>query len=344
MAVTIIDVAHEAGVSKSTVSLVVNGNPVVKEETRLKVLAAIERLGYVANINARSLTAKRTAIIGVVLMVEENVSKTYEYDQETETFGYDVAIGVPRALAGTDYGMLMERFSHEDSRHDLPQLVKHNRVDGVIIIGGLFDERFIERLTSRGVPVVVVGRSNDGVDCVTADIASGAYLAVRNLIDTGHTAICCVNCPQKFSSHLPRRVGYEQAFASSPYRHDHRLVYCAHNNGLGGYEAVKELWEGGFRPDGIATANDGIALGVLRFLYEQHLRVPDDVSIVSYEDSVLSGYCSPPLSTVHFDKELMGEQAGRLLLKRIQHPTGTPEQQVVPVELLQRKSVVERQH
>ncbi len=345
MAVTIIDVAKEANVSKSTVSLVINNSPRVKLETKYRVLEAIEKLGYVANINARNLTTNKTNILGIITMVEDRKSKHYEFTAETEVFGYDVSIGIPNGLKGTDYGLLTERFYYDDSGKDVPIIIKSNRVDGVFIVGGLFQDPFIRAIKERDIPIVVVGRTYHGVDCVVADVEMGAYISAKHLIETGHKSIYYINCPVKFSSNHDRKVGYERAINEHcDVLDEYGIVNTEHNTGEGGYEAIQQLWESGVCPEGVVAANDSIALGIMRYFYEKNIRIPDDVSIVSYEDSVLSGYSAPALTTVNFDKELMGEEACRILLNRIQRPKSKYVSLTLPVSLTIRNSVKRRRH
>lgn len=116
-------------------------------------------------------------------------------------------------------------------------------------------------------------------------------------------------------------------------------VYCPKNTGEGGYLAMKQLWEAGVRPDGITTANEPIALGAMRFLAEQGVRVPEDLSVISHEASVLGGYSVPPLTSTNIHKEQMGAVAAKLLLNRIEHPEAPVTRQMIEPELLLRASV-----
>lgn len=343
MAVTIIDVAKRANVSKSTVSLVINGSPAIKMETKYKVLKAIEELGYVPNINARGLTSRKTNILGVITMVENLSQKSYNYDSDTEIFAYDVSIGIPKGLVNTDYGLLNERFCIPENGDDLPLLVRNNRVDGLFIIGGLFGDSFTKKIKESGVPTVIVGRKHEILDYITADVEQSAFLATEHLLTTGHKRLCYINCPVTFSTSIDRFDGFQQAINRSEYRLDQQWkINAEHNTGEGGYSAIKKIWESGARPDGILAANDSIALGIMRYLYEQKVHIPEDVSIMSYEDSILSGYAVPAVSTVDIDKERMGEEACRILLNRMARPKSKKVSMVLPTKLVHRDSVIDR--
>lgn len=343
MAVTIIDVARRANVSKSTVSLVINNSAAIKLETKFKVLKAIEELGYVPNINARGLTSRKTNILGVLTMVENLFQKSYNFDSDTEVFSYDVSIGIPKGLVNTDFGLLNERFCIPENNDDLPLLIKNNRIDGLFVIGSLFGDNFAKKIKECGVPAVVVGRKHDLFDYITADIEQGAFLATSHLLETGHKRICYINCPPAFSTSADRYRGFQKALDTSEYRADETwMVGTEHNNGEGGYLAIKEIWESGIRPDGILAANDSIALGIMRYLYEQKVYIPDDISIIGYEDSILSGYAVPALSTVDINKELIGEEACKILLNRIARPKSKRVSLTLPTKLVHRDSVIDR--
>lgn len=341
--VTILDVAKHAQVSKSTVSLVVNDSPLVREETRQRVLESIRELGYTPNISARSLISKKTNNLGVLMLTENVKRESYDFDIETDLFSYDVISGIPEILLNTDYGLLNEQFCIFDSEQKLPQLIKTHRVDGLFIVGSLIEKEFSDLIRKTGIPAVVLGREHDCFDSVTADVKQGAKAAALHLIQTGHKKLCYINCPVMFSTNRLRKTGFYQAVEEEGGSLVHYMdVDAEHNSGIGGYEAMKKVWESGERPDGVLAANDGIALGILRYFYENKIRVPEDVSMVSYEDSILSGYASPALSTIDIGKRRMGMEACRLLLDRIEDPDRKKESVVLPVRLVERDSVIRR--
>lgn len=343
MPITIYDVANEAGVSKSTVSLVINGSQLVKPETQRKVNEAIRTLGYVPNMSARSLTTKKTNILGVLILTDDLVRKSYNFDVAAEVFAYDVMAGMPMGLSGTNYSLINERFCISDDEKALPEMLKTKRIDGIIIVGAQFNEDFAKRLKDCGFPVVVVGRDHEIFDSVTADVEKGAYMVAEHLVNTGHKRICYVNSLPKYSTSFGRSKGFYSAmetFKSSIS--ESWLLNVEYFGGLGGYNAIKKLFETGARPDGILTANDGIALGVMRYLYEQKINVPEDVSIISFEDSVLSGYAAPALSTVNIHKEEMGKEACEIMLKRLKYPRMRHVKMNLPVNLVLRDSVKDR--
>ena len=338
--VTIIDVANYAGVSKSTVSTVLNNGPHVKEETRLRVEEAVKALGYVCNNNARGLRKRETKCLGVIIAVESRDVHTYEFNFEAGQFGYAVTNGIPDGLTDSDYGLITEQYCPSEMVGELPSIIKNARVDGVFLVGSLFDDVLLERIRNLNLPVVGVGTCYDSIDCVWPDVAKGVYLQVNELVGNGIKHIAMINCPAGFANAKMRTDGWEQAI--SEFQADLQqtwMIQCDTNTGEGGYLAMKTLWESGARPDGLVTAHEAIALGAMRYLYEQGIRIPEDISVTSYETSVLGGYSTPPLTSVNIKKEEMGAIAAQMLLKRIEDPNVPLQKHIIDPELVVRASV-----
>ena len=338
--VTIIDVANYAGVSKSTVSTVLNNGPHVKEETRLRVEEAVKALGYVCNNNARGLRKRETKCLGVIIAVESRDIHTYEFNFEVGQFGYAVANGIPDGLADSDYGLITEQYCPREMAEELPTIIKNARVDGVFLVGSLFDGVFLKKLQDLNLPAVGVGTNYDGIDCVFPDIAKGMRLQVEELVRNGVREIAMVNCPPEFANAKMRVLGWNQAIMELGDKLKNTWeIQCRTNTGEGGYLATKALWESGARPDGLVTAHEAIALGAMRYLYEQGIRIPEGISVTSYETSVLGGYSTPPLTSVNIKKEEMGAIAARMLLKRIEDPNLPLQKHIIDPELVVRASV-----
>ena len=341
--VTIIDVANYAGVSKTTVSAVLNNGPHVKEETRRKVEEAVKALGYVCNNNARGLRKRETKCLGVIVAVESRDIHTYEFNFEVGQFGYAVANGIPDGLADSDYGLITEQYCPREMAGELPSIIKNARVDGVFLVGSLFDEDFLTKLDALKIPAVGVGTSYDSIDCVFPDIAKGMSLQVEELARNGVQQIAMINCPPEFANAKLRDKGWKQAVLDLGEQLENTWeVQCQTNTGEGGYLAMKDLWESGARPDGLVTAHEAIALGAMRYLHEQGVRVPEEVSVTSYETSVLGGYSIPPLTSVNIKKEEMGAIAARMLLNRMDHPDTPLQKCIMDPELVVRGSVARK--
>lgn len=346
--VTIMDVADKTGVSRSTVSLVINKSPLVKEETRLLVEKAIEQMGYVPNNNARSLSSSTTNNLGIIHMQEYKSAPartTYNYDQATGLYSMNIINGIMIGLSDTKYGIVTEHFCSFDQSLTLPLSVKSCRVDGVLIVGSPCNPRLIDNLQKKKIPFVLAGTDymGKGVDSVSADPTEGVILPFRHLVQTGHKRICLLNCPEAFGSYQKRHDGFLTAAAAcgiTPM--NHWEIVSENNRGKGGYHSFRAYWEAGNRPDAIIAANAKLALGAMRYFHEQGIRIPEDISIIAYEDNVLCGYAIPSLTSVNIQKEQIGEQAARCLIERIHNPDKTPEQIVIPPYLVYRESVKAR--
>jgi len=339
------EIASLAGVSRSTASLVINNSPLVKAETREKVLAVIRKMNYVPNNNARNLSRKIMNSLGIIVLSDLKRSRSYDFHNATGLYSLNVIQGITSALADTDYSVIIEYLHEPDSRDGMPKLIRNRRIDGAFIVGGFCEDGFISRLKETGIPFVIVsvGSRSAACDTVFSDPAQGAYISVKHLLQTGHTHIGFINCPASFRSSTLRVQGVERVFgeagaAISP----ECIMYTEHNNGASGYETMKQAWMEGKRFDGIAAANPQIALGAMRFLLEQGVRMPEDISFVAYEDNTLCGYSNPPLTAVNIQKELMGERATQLLLQRIADPQRPCEHIPVGLYLVERSSVKDR--
>lgn len=344
---TIDDVAKRAGVSKSTVSLVINRSPKVKESTRLLVESVIAQMDYHPNSNARGLSARVTNNLAVIIMQDYPPATTqisYDNDQHVGLCSFNISNGIQAGLIGTDYGIIAERFCSVAEPNALPRVILEKRVDGAFIVGMPYSRQFVENMKKSGIPFVMVGVGSfeEGVDSIYADPEEGTELAVRELLQTGHKRIALMNCPANLNSHDARLSGCLRAARANGYNFNKEWnISSVTNSGKGAYEAFKAFWESGARPDAVACANGQSAAGVLAYLYEQQIRVPEDVSIIVYEDSSLCGYATPALTSVNIRKEDLGYRAAQCLIARIQNPDKRVEINSVRPYLIRRNSVKE---
>ena len=338
MSVTLFDVAKEAGVSKSTVSLVINNNSAVKPETRERVQTAIEKLNYIPNVSARELTTKKKQILGSIFLTKNLSEGTYLFDSVTETFFYDTLTGISWELARTNYGLISERFQAKEQSDDTPQVIKNNRVAGVFLIGGLISDSLIETILRKKLPAVILGSQHPLIDSVDVDIIEGAYLAVKHLIDYGHRRIAFINGPDESSTTGKKLEGYNKALEDAGIKPDKRLIRKAEFTGLSGYRAMKNLRSSGIEMTAVFCASDSIAAGAMRYLYDANIRIPHGISIIGYEHSIISEHVIPALTTVQICKEQMGVKACKLLLNRIKNPGDKIKKKILQPKLIIRDS------
>lgn len=345
---TINDVAKRAGVSRSTVSLVLNKSPLVKDATRELVESVILEMNYVPNNNARGLSANVTNNLGIIFMQDylpDQTEISYDNDQHVGLCSHNISNGISAGLIGTDYGLVTERFCSVAAPEALPRVIQEKRVDGAFVVGIPYSEQFIANMKKTGIPFVMVGVGSyeESIDSIYADPEEGTELAVRELIRTGHRQICLLNCSRGMRSNHWRARGYRRALES------HGLcvnpdwnVSVPSNNGRSASQVFQAFWEAGNRPDAVVTANGQMAMGVLNYLYRCNVRVPDDVSVIAYEDSSLCGYATPPMTSVNIRKEELGKRAALCLLQRLQNPEKEVERCALKPYLVKRESVRQR--
>ncbi len=340
MSVTIIDIARAAGVSKTTVSAVICGRSGVKEETRQTVLDTIRELHYVPNFNARNFVQKRTNILGALIMSADKKTSNYEFANETGVYAQDISRGIISRLSTTRYGLMTAYIYPGDMI--LPPMLTDNRVDGLFVIGSIEMPATVKKLLiERGIPVVAIGRTYPEFDSIKVDVPHAVYLATRHLIEKSHRRIGLVNCAPNYISNRERLGGYRRALDEAKIEFDSSLVVdCRDNTGCSGYMSAQQLLTGGASPSALIAANVSITMGVLRYLYQNKINVPDDISVIGHEDSVMYSYASPALTAINIRKEITGSEAAELLLERLAGNTeGCPVSRFIEPTLTERDSV-----
>lgn len=345
---TIDDVAKRAGVSRSTVSLVLNKSPRVKESTRLMVESVIAEMNYFPNQNARGLSARVTNNLGIIFMQDylpHSTQISYDNDCHVGLCSNNINNGIMSGLMETDYGVVTERFCSLADPDGLPRIIRERRVDGAFVVGLPYSSQFIANMKASGIPFVVVGVGSfeDGVDSIYADPEEGTELMIQELLDTGHRKICLLNSAKNVRSHEDRLRGYRRAMQRNGMTvREEWNISGVNNSGRSAYDAFKAFWESGNRPDSVACANGQSASGVMAYLYQQGIRVPEDISIIAYEDSSLCGYSTPALTAINIRKEDLGYRAAQCLIARIRNPEKRVEINSVRPYVVRRDSIKER--
>jgi len=309
MAVTRDDVARRAGVSPATVSYVVNDGPrSVSPETRIRVLRAIEELGYQPSAVARSLRLQRTSTIGLIMPDTAN------------PFFAEVARGVEEVGFENGYTVVLCHSNYDLNREmEYVNVLRYKRVDGVIFMPATDDSKPIQRLLDYGIPVVIVDRlvTVEGVGLVVADNFGGGYEATKHLIDLGHRCIGCIIRPAFLAHTTARLQGYKAALKERDLPCEEQYIVKGGFRFTDGEAAMHALLELDSPPTAVFAYNDIMAIGAMRAVQSRGLRVPDDVSIVGFDDISLALYCNPPLTTVAQPKMEMGRKGADLLIKMI---------------------------
>ncbi|MCV2393243.1 LacI family DNA-binding transcriptional regulator [Actinotalea sp. M2MS4P-6] len=298
------DVAALAGVSHQTVSRVLNEHPSVRPETRERVLEAIATLGYRRNVAARTLVTRRSDTIGVITSASDlfgPISTLIAVEHAAREHGLFVSVA-----SVTD-------FSGEAMRHTLEHFMAQG-VDGVVVIAAGDDAIEAARTFDAPVPVVAVGPSDlpaGTVHTVAVDHYTGARLATRHLLDLGHTRIGHLAGPQDWVDGRERLRGWRDEMADAGLSPAEPMM-CDWSADCG-YRVGRELVADPERPTALFTGNDQLALGVVHACTEAGVRVPEDLSVVGFDDIAGAAHFSPPLTTVRQEFDTLGRACLRQL-------------------------------
>ncbi|MEV0729647.1 LacI family DNA-binding transcriptional regulator [Polymorphospora sp. NPDC050346] len=321
------DVARLAGVSHQTVSRVLNGHPNVREQTRLRVQAAIAEIGYRPNPAARALVTGRSQVIGVVAQnttLYGPASLLAALEQEAAEAGFAVSVGSVRNLDHRSISAVVERH------------LAH-RVAGIVLIAPVESAgEALERLP-KDIPLVTIdGDPNRPVPLVTVDQVAGARQATRHLLDAGHRTVWHVSGPSDWFDSVGRIEGWRDALHAAGA--EVPPLIAADWSAAAGYRCGQMLAR---MPEvtAIFTANDHLALGVLRALHEHGRRVPHEISVVGFDDVPEAAYFIPPLTTVRPDFGAVARASIGLLLTQIESDTGGALRQTIAPTLVARDSV-----
>ncbi len=304
---TIKDVAAIAGVSFTTVSHVVNNSRPVSADVRAKVERAIRELNYVPSAVARSLKARSTATIGLVV------------PNSTNPYFAELARGIEDQCALSGYCVFLCNSDDDpEKQRNYLRVLQEKRIDGLIIASAGDDAVLAQTLADTREPLVVVDRNIEGLpaDLVQIDHERGAYLATRHLLELGHAKIGCITGAVSTAVSAMRVHGFIRAMAERGIDIVPGAIAESDFSCMGGYHAAVRLFDS-VRPSAIFAGNDLMGLGALRAAAERGIRVPADCSIIGFDDIELSRYTYPALSTVGQSVRALGEMAAQTLIERI---------------------------
>jgi LacI family transcriptional regulator len=305
---TLDDVAKAAKVSPSTVSRILNGTAVVSQDKRKNVEEAIARLGYRPNFMAQALAKGRSMLVGVVT---QSISSPFY----GETF-----VGIEHGLAeGGYHPMFISAHWRVDEEREVIEMLTARRTDALIVLGGNLEDAFLTKIAAT-LPVVTVGRIVVGLEnqSISVNQEMGAMLGVRHLLGLGHRKIAHISGPTSHRDARERLLGYQNALAEFGIAFDPSLVIEGNYQERAGLLATEQLLSRHTDISAIFCANDQTAFGARLALHRKGIRVPEDISLLGFDDLFASSFTTPPLTTVRQPGEEMGMNAARLVLSLLE--------------------------
>lgn len=334
---TIREIARLVGVSKATVSRVLNNKAGVRPETRRKVEEVIRLYSYTPNLVARGLSLKRTGNIGLI------VARTAE-QLSSHLFLIEFLRGISAVLDQRGFRLVLATAESED-RYETScrSMAEGGVVDGVVVLGIRRNDKRLRYFLRAGVPVVTVGQpiGFPQVDYVDVDNVGGARVATEYLLRLGHREILFINGPRNHTASLAREKGYREAFRTLRRKVDEGLIVYGDFSFESGYEAVRRFLVKGKAPSAVFAASDLAAMGAITAFKEAGIRVGSEVSVIGFDDIPYAHFFDPPLTTVRQPMYEMGKEAGRILLLWLEGGTGAERlHKVFPTQLIVRESTL----
>jgi LacI family transcriptional regulator len=328
---TIRQIAKLAGVSRSTVSRVINDHPNVSPETREQVLQVVAETGFHPDPIARSLSSRRAGIIGLVIPLA--IQSLFE-----DPFFPRLMQGISQGCNSHDYTLaLFLLHSLEEEAKIYARISRRQLLDGVIVTSTPAGDPLIPQLAANRIPFVMHGRHEDSrVSFIDVDNATGAYTAVTHLIRLGRRRIGCITGPSVSLAAEDRKKGYLKALLERRVPIDEGLIVRGDFTETSSYEAMQRLLRQA--PDAVFVASDSMALGVLRALREAGKRVPDDVAVVGFDDLPQATTADPPLTTVRQPIQRAGVLAVETLIDILENGAEPARRIILPTELVIRAS------
>jgi LacI family transcriptional regulator len=330
MTPTIKDIAARAGISYATVSRALNGKYGVSQATRDKVMALAEEMGYSPNAIAQGLVNRATKTVGLVI------------PDITSPFFPRVALGVEDTMMDAGFSVFLcnTNWDLEREKNALSQLAR-KQVDGILLstIAGHAEE--VEKQISKRLPLVYLSSYPEGTErsYVRLDNIKGADMAVSHLLSRGRRRIAFIGSSQEPHSLEDRLEGYRKALKRAGLAQSEDLIVLGEFQEQSGYMLIRELFERGIVPDGVFAENDLIAMGVVQGVLDSGYRVPDDISVIGFDDIPITAHREIQLSTIHQPKYRIGQYAAEIMLHQVNQE---PDERVIERKTLQPELIVRR--
>lgn len=332
--ITVKDVAERAGVSPSTVSRVISNHPKISEKTKTKVLKIMEELGYYPNAIAKSLASNKTGTIGVILPARSG-------DLLLNPFFPEALRGILKGASANSYDVLLSSgYEGEDELEILKKLIRSSKVDGIIIMSSKIDDECQDYLNSIEFPFSLIGSPYDHkekVNHVDNDNYMAAYELTTYLSMIGKKKIALIAGEITQMVTIKRVEGYRKALMESNLPYDEKLLFTGKFDEETGYLYGNEILNLKEKPDAIIITDDVIAFGAVQILRANGVKIPDDIAIASFNNSVLSRYSDIPLTSVEINSFDLGYEAALLLVTSINEGI-KGKKVIIPYTIIKRQS------
>lgn len=329
---TLDDIARLTGVSRSTVSRVVNDHPNVKASVRKRVLEVIQNTGYHPNAAARTLASQHSRMIGLVL--PRSVSSFF-----ADPYFPRLAQGIAQACNQYDFTLALFLVgTKEDEEKIFPRVARKGLLDGILLQSGQIGDQLIDRLLASNIPLVIAGRpfQTQNISYIDVDNLQAACNAVRHLVRLGYQRIGTITGMANSTVTIDRKDGYIMALAEAGRDVDESLIVEGDFTEAGGYAAMQQLLKA--NPDAVFAASDIMALGAMRYAREAGRRIPDDIAFVGFDDLPIVPLPDPPLTTVHQPIYQFGFKAVEILIDLIENGIMPARRIILDTELIVRES------
>jgi LacI family transcriptional regulator len=323
------DVALRAGVSVTTVSHALNGTRFVSDAAKAKVLEAAHALGYVPSEVARGLKQNTTRTLGMLVPNNSN------------PYFAEIIRGVEDHCYGVGYSLVLCNSNDDPQRQiDYLRVLSERRVDGIVLVASGDDAAIVAACKDLRLPLVLLDREIDSIDAdlIEVDHAAGGEMATAHLLALGHARVACIGGPLDLRPSRQREAGWRRALAASGVEPRADELVRGDFGPESGAAAMRRLLQSAHPPTAVFVCNDLMAIGALHAAWELDVDVPNDLSVVGFDDIALSAYTSPPLTTVSQPKQAIGTGAASLLLERLQGGRTQARQLILPPELRVRAS------
>jgi len=324
--------AKLSGVSKTTVSMAFNDDPRIPQKTKEKVLEAAKKVGYQPSMVARSLRSKKTKAIGLML------------PSITNPFFPQIVKGVEDAALKNGYSVVFCNFDEEIEKESLYfQMFENRWVDGIIFSGVTGDKQeisYIEEIQTKGIPIVFIDRGLEGHfnDVVMIDNDEATCKGTKYLLDLGHKRIGFVNGPAGIRIFDKRLQGYKKALQENGIELDESLIVEGEQSSKTAESAVRQFLAQALPPTAIFTTSDLVAIAVLRTVQKSGLKVPEDISVMGFDDIPLASLVNPSLTTIAQPIQEIGREAFKLVVDRIERKDSPKRKIVLDTKLVVRES------